>query len=52
MFDEVLVKGLKKAGEPYAVPVAPGIPREKAANVVVLEYGAADSLEWIRKERE
>ena len=49
MFDEVLVKGLKKAGEPYAVPVAPGIPREKAANVVVLEYGAADSLEWIRK---
>jgi len=28
MFDEVLVKGLKKAGEPYAVPVAPGIPRE------------------------
>jgi glutamate-1-semialdehyde aminotransferase len=49
MFDEVLVKGLKKAGEPYAVPVAPGIPREKAANVVVLEYGAADSLEWIRR---
>ena len=49
MFDKVLVKGLKKAGEPYAVPVAPGIPREKAANVIVLEYGAADSLEWIRK---
>jgi amino acid adenylation domain-containing protein len=49
MFDEVLVKGFKKGGVPQAVPVAPGIPREKAANVVVLEYGAPDSLEWIRQ---
>ncbi len=48
MFDEVLVKGIRKAGVPHAVPVAPGIPREKAANVVVLEYGAPESLEWIR----
>ena len=49
MFDEVLVKGFKKGGVPQAVPAAPGIPREKAANVVVLEYGAAESLEWIRQ---
>lgn len=49
MFDEVLVKGFKKSGVPQTVPVAPGIPREKAANVVVLEYGAAESLEWIRQ---
>jgi amino acid adenylation domain-containing protein len=49
MFDEVLVKGFKKGGVPQAVPVAPGIPREKAANVVVLEYGTAESLEWIRQ---
>lgn len=49
MFDEVLMKGIKKQGEPVAMPVAPGIPREKAANVVVLEYGAEESLEWIRK---
>ncbi|HXN23479.1 MAG TPA: amino acid adenylation domain-containing protein [Candidatus Dormibacteraeota bacterium] len=49
MFDEVLVKGIKKQGEPLAVPVAPGIPREKAANVVVLEYGVQGSLDWIRK---
>ena len=49
MFDEVLVKGFKKNGEPFSVPSAPGIPREKAANVVVLEYGTDDSLEWIRK---
>ena len=48
MFDEVLIKGFKKGGVPHSVPVAPGIPREKAANVVVLEYGSAESLEWIR----
>ena len=48
MFDEVLVKGFKKGGVPHAVPVAPGIPSEKAANVVVLEYGTSESLEWIR----
>lgn len=47
MFDEVLVKGFRKGGVPQAVPVAPGIPREKAANVVVLEYGSPESLEWI-----
>jgi amino acid adenylation domain-containing protein len=49
MFDEVLVKGFRKNGEPFAVPSAPGIPREKVANVVVLEYGADESLEWIRR---
>ena len=48
MFDEVLVKGIRKGGVPQAIPVAPGIPREKAANVVVLEYGTPESLEWIR----
>ena len=48
MFDEVLVKGIRKGGVPYAIPAAPGIPREKAANVVMLEYGSAESLEWIR----
>lgn len=48
MFDEVLVKGIKRGGVPQAVPIAPGIPREKAANVVVLEYGTQESLEWIR----
>ncbi|HXW57678.1 MAG TPA: amino acid adenylation domain-containing protein [Candidatus Cybelea sp.] len=48
MFDEVLVKGSKKGGQPHAIPAAPGIPREKAANVVVLEYGSEEALEWIR----
>jgi amino acid adenylation domain-containing protein len=49
MFDEVLVKGVKKGGEPVAIPSAPGIPREKAANIVVLEYGTAETLDWIRQ---
>jgi len=49
MFDEVLVKGIKKNGEASSLPSAPGIPREKAANITVLEYGTDESLEWIRK---
>ena len=46
--DEVLVKGHKKAGVPQSTPVAPGIPKEKVANVTVLDYGTSESLEWIR----
>jgi amino acid adenylation domain-containing protein len=49
MFDEVLVKGFKKGGVPQSAPVAPGIPREKVANVIVLDYGTPESLEWIRQ---
>jgi amino acid adenylation domain-containing protein len=48
MFDEVLAKGIKKAGVPQAMPVAPGIPREKVANLLVLDYGTDETLEWIR----
>ena len=50
MFDEVLVKSVKtKQGVPHSAPVAPGIPRENLSNVVVLDYGTAESLEWIRQ---
>ena len=50
MFDEVLVKSVRtKQGVPHSAPVAPGIPRENLSNVVVLDYGAAESLEWIRQ---
>jgi amino acid adenylation domain-containing protein len=49
MFDEVLVKGFLRNGEPRSMPASPGIPHEKTANIVVLEYGASESLEWIRK---
>jgi amino acid adenylation domain-containing protein len=47
MFDEVLVKGVKSAEGPRSMPVAPGIPREKVANVIVLDYGTAESLRYI-----
>lgn len=49
MFDEVLVKSVKKAGVPHSAPVAPGIPRENLSNVVALDYGTTESLEWIRQ---
>ena len=48
MFDEVLVKGFNRGGVPQSVPVAPGIPRESASNITVLQYGTSESLEWIR----
>jgi amino acid adenylation domain-containing protein len=50
MFDEVLVKGfMNKAGEPQSAPIAPGIPRQSVSNMIVLDYGTEQSLEWIRK---
>lgn len=50
MFDEVLVKGIKSSsGAPVSLPVAPGIPREKVANLTVLDYGTPEALDWIRK---
>ena len=50
MFDEVLVKGFKnKAGELQAAPIAPGIPRQSVSNMIVLDYGTKQSLDWIRQ---
>ncbi|TYL92032.1 amino acid adenylation domain-containing protein [Bradyrhizobium rifense] len=50
LFDEVLVKGIKdRTGGPIAVPIAPGIPRDSTSNMVVLDYGTQESLDWIRK---
>ncbi len=43
-FDEVLVKAAPKGTR----PVAPGIPLDSVSNNIVLEYGAAASLAWIR----
>jgi len=48
MFDEVLVKGVKAGETPRSLPIAPGIPRESVGNVVVLDYGTSEALEWIR----
>jgi amino acid adenylation domain-containing protein len=49
MFDEVLVKAARtKLGESAAAPIAPGIPPESVSNVVVLDYGTPDTLDWLR----
>ena len=45
-FDEVLVKAV---GKHRTVPIAPGIPRENVANMLVLDYGTDESLEIIRQ---
>ncbi len=47
-FDEVLVRGTRKDGEPHTLPVAPGIPPESVGNAIVLEYGTPQSLDYIR----
>lgn len=47
-FDEVLVRGRARGGEPAALPIAPGIPRSGLTNMTVLTYGAPESLDWIR----
>jgi amino acid adenylation domain-containing protein len=47
-FDEVLVKGRNNLKNPVALPVASGIPQASVSNMVVLRYGAPESLEWIR----
>ncbi|WP_263360082.1 non-ribosomal peptide synthetase/type I polyketide synthase [Acidicapsa ligni] len=44
-FDEVLVKSV---GNQRSMPVAPGIPRESVANILVLDYGTPEALEIIR----
>ena len=44
VFDEVL----GRAGPDGALPVAPGIPRGSLGNVVILDYGTPESLEYIR----
>lgn len=48
-FDEVLIKGKSRGGDPAALPVASGIPRSSLTNMIVLEYGAETSLDWIKE---
>ncbi|WOJ88236.1 aminotransferase class III-fold pyridoxal phosphate-dependent enzyme [Methylocapsa polymorpha] len=47
-FDEVLVKGSLRGGVARSVAAAAGIPSESVENMIVLPYGAPESLEWIR----
>ncbi|MDE2411098.1 MAG: amino acid adenylation domain-containing protein, partial [Sphingomonadales bacterium] len=51
-FDEVLVKPGGKASFGRAFPLAPGIPYDSVANMVVLPYGSADALKWIADNAE
>ena len=44
-FDEVLVRNTPRG----SAPVAPGIPAANTGNVVVLEYGADASLQYLRE---
>ena len=48
-FDEVLVKRIGKLEGLRSGPIAPGIPSEKTQNVMVLDYGAPESLEIVRQ---
>ena len=48
VFDEVLVRPGPAGRRPAGIPLAPGIPASMVDNVLVLEYGAAESLELLR----
>lgn len=48
MFDEVLTRGVGAVDSRRSLPIAPGIPRAKADNIIVLDYGTNESLEFIR----
>ncbi|MBI5720133.1 MAG: amino acid adenylation domain-containing protein [Burkholderiales bacterium] len=45
IFDEVIVRGTKKL---KSVPAAPGILPNTAENVVVLDYGTPETLQWLK----
>lgn len=45
IFDEVIVRGTRKG---KAVPAAPGIMKNTAENVVVLDYGTPETMQWLQ----
>jgi len=48
VFDEVLVRPVRSGGGIRSAPIAPGIPSAMADNIVVLDYGTAETLQAIR----
>jgi amino acid adenylation domain-containing protein len=49
-FDEVLVRSARRpGGPPRSAPIAAGILQSAVENMVVLDYGAPESLDWIRQ---
>lgn len=49
IFDEVLGRPLVRNGMLVTMPIAPGIPEEHLENVLILDYGNPESLEFIEK---
>lgn len=48
-FDEVLVRGVNGPNGLKSLPVAPGIPKRAAGDMIVLPYGTDESLSIIRQ---
>lgn len=48
IFDEVLCRPVTVNGEMRAMPIAPGIPQSAVSQVLVLEYGSAQSMDILR----
>ena len=48
-FDEVLVRGSVVDGQARSMPIAPGIPQRAVSDMVVLEYGSQEALDYISR---
>ena len=48
IFDEVLFRPVTRDGEPRAAALAPGIPESALGQVIVLDYGNPQSLDYLR----
>ena len=49
IFDEVLGRPLVRNGQLSTVPIAPGITEDSLANILILEYGNPESIEFIKR---
>ncbi|PCC68478.1 Acyl transferase domain-containing protein [Nannocystis exedens] len=48
-FDGTLARGLARDGERRSVPMAPGVTDGMVDDVVVLDYGEPNALEWVQR---
>ncbi len=48
IFDEVLFRPVTRDGEPRAAALAPGVPETALGQVIVLDYGNPQSLDYLR----
>ena len=49
IFDEVLGRPLVRNGQLTTAPIAPGITDDALANILILEYGNPESIEFIKR---